>query len=238
MSPSRRLKVKIISFAAYWAARLIAGRLRLQVIGEHQIDAERERSGGGVILATWHGRTFVPITRFRKRNYWAMISTSRDGEYQNNIFQRFGFNTVRGSTSARGAVTCALKMAKELKQGAVLAHTPDGPRGPSHIVHPGAIFLAEKSGCSIIPAGVSAWPRWELPTWDRYIIPMPFARAALIYGAPIHIPPSMTDAERKAVGESVARAISELEVQAERLVQPGRDTGRPQQGDGFLRAAG
>ncbi len=88
----------------------------MRVVGEERVQAF-ERDGIGVILVTWHGRTLVPITRFRNRGYWAMISTSRDGEYQNRLFQRFGWQTVRGSTSARGAVQAALTMVKHLKAG-------------------------------------------------------------------------------------------------------------------------
>src|SRR5579884_4260175 len=212
------MKVRLVSLFVAAAARAVAFTLRLRVVGEEQIERIRARSGRGVILVTWHGRTFVPITRFRNRGYWAMISTSRDGEYQNQLFRRFGFHTVRGSTSARGAIKGALSMVRELKEGAVLAHTPDGPRGPSHCFYPGAIFLAQKSGCPIIPAGVSAWPRWNLGSWDRYIIPMPFSRAALLYGDPIYIPAELDEAEREALAEQVGREISRLEAEAEASV--------------------
>jgi hypothetical protein len=144
-----------------------------------------------------------------------MISTSKDGEYQNRLFERFGFHTVRGSTSARGAVACALTMAKQLRNGAVLAHTPDGPRGPLHVVHQGAIFLAQKSGVPIVPAGISANPRLLLSTWDQYLIPAPFARAALIFGDPIRVPKDLDENGRAIYAERLRQAIIDLEAQAE-----------------------
>lgn len=228
------MKVGFVSFVVAHVARAIAGTLRLRVVGEEQIEAIRAKTNSGVILVTWHGRTFIPITRFRNRGYWAMISTSRDGEYQNRLFQRFGFHTVRGSTSARGAIKGALSMVRELKRGAVLAHTPDGPRGPNHVVYPGAIFLAQKSGCPIIPAGISARPRWILGTWDHYVIPCPFARASLLYGAPIYVPPELDDAERQEFADRVGQEICRLESEAESQVgraarspAPLRDSGTP-----------
>lgn len=217
------MKFRAISFLIYWTARLLARTLRLRVIGEERV-TELQKRGQGVILVTWHGRTFLGITHFRGRGYWAFISTSRDGEYQNQIFRRFGWNTLRGSTSARGAIQSALTMTKHLKAGATLAHTPDGPRGPSGQVHPGAIFMALKSGCPIIPAGMSAAPRKLMPTWDRYLLPLPFARAVLIYGEPITIPADVKGED--AMNEwavRVGEAIHALEREAERAVgcEPG-----------------
>lgn len=214
------MKIRLVTFIVALAARCLAKTLRLHVSGEEQIEALRAANGSGVILVTWHGRTFIPITRFRNRAYWAMISTSRDGEYQNRLFQRFGFHTVRGSTSARGAIKGALSMVRELKAGAILAHTPDGPRGPNHVVHPGAVFLAQKSGCPIIPAGISAWPRWNLGTWDRYLIPMPLARAAFLYGEPIYVPAELDDEQRQAFADRVGAEICRLEDDAENRVRP------------------
>jgi lysophospholipid acyltransferase (LPLAT)-like uncharacterized protein len=212
------MKFRLVSFLVFHTARLIARTLRLRVIGEERV-AEFQRQGKGVILVTWHGRTLVPITRFRNLGYWAIISTSRDGEYQNQIFRRFGWNTVRGSTSARGAVQAALAMTRHLKAGATLAFTPDGPRGPSHQVQPGSIFLAQKSGCAIIPAGISAAPRCLVRTWDRYLLPLPFARAALIYGEPIFVPSdAKSEDEQRLWAEQIGKAIDALEAEAERVV--------------------
>ena len=219
------MKFRVVSFLVYWWARIVARTLRLRVVNEGPVTA-LQQAGKGVILVTWHGRTLLPITRFRNRGYWAIISTSRDGEYQNQIFRRFGFQTVRGSTSARGAVQAALTMTRHLKAGATLAFTPDGPRGPNRQVQIGAIFLAQKSGCPIIPAGISAAPRKLASAWDRYLIPYPFARAVWIYGEPIIIPPeAKSEAEQSAWADRVGDAINALEAQAEREVGIVSDNG-------------
>lgn len=210
------MKYRVVSFLVYWLLRLIIPTLRLRVFGEERV-REIQEDGKGVILLTWHGRTIIPICRFRKRGYWAMISTSRDGEYQNRIFQRFGWQTVRGSTSARGAVQAALTITKQLKRGATLAHTPDGPRGPIHVVQPGAVFLAQKSGSPIIPVGISTYPRKLASAWDQYMVPMPFARAVWIYGEPIYIPSdAKSHQEQQLWSDRVGAEITAVEAQAER----------------------
>ena len=212
------MKYRVVSFLVYWFVRLLTLTVRLRVVGEDRVQALQD-AGSGMILVTWHGRTILPVSRFRKRGYWAIISTSRDGEYQNQLYKRFGWQTVRGSTSARGAVQAALAVTKQLKKGATLAFTPDGPRGPSHVVQPGAIFLAQKSGAPIIPAGISAYPRKLLRSWDSYLIPRPFSRAVWIYGDPIYIPADAKSEEaQKLWADRIGAAIDALERQAEREV--------------------
>ncbi len=212
------IRTILFSTVGYVAARVIAATMRLSTYGEEKIEAARSRHSG-VILATWHGRTFVPITHYRGRGYWAFVSTSRDGEYQNTLLGWFGWQRVRGSTSSRGAVTAALRMARELRNGAVLAHTPDGPRGPSHVVHPGAIFLGEKSGCPIIPAGVSAYPALRLKAWDRYVVPKLFARCVILYGEPMLIPPNLTEPQRAELCLRLGDEITRLEAEADALAE-------------------
>ena len=231
------MKLYFIPLLAYWIVRLLAATLRVRIVGEDRVRA-LQQEGKGVILVSWHGRTFMPIAFFRNRGYWAMVSTSRDGEYQNRLFQRCGINTVRGSSSARGAVQAALTMTKHLKAGATLAHTPDGPRGPSHVVQPGAIVLAQKSGSPIIPAGISAYPRKLMRAWDQYMIPLPFARVVWIYGEPIHIPAdAKSEEDQRLWAERVGAAITALEEQAEREVGAVRADGKARAGWGLWRRA-
>ncbi len=197
MNDKLKAKDTFITWSVWCLARAIASTLRVKVVGEEVITNLKTDQGESVILVGWHGSTFIPITRFRNRGYWAMISTSRDGDRQNQLFHRAGFRTVRGSTSARGAIEAVITMRKALKKGGVLAHTVDGPRGPSGVVHPGAIYLAQKAGCPLVPVGVAASPCIKLSTWDRYIVPLPFSRGTMVLGQPIPVPADLDDEGRK-----------------------------------------
>lgn len=217
-TPREQARFRLVSGLIYHAARALGRSLKLRVVGEEQVSA-LQRQGHGLILATWHGRSLVPLPGFGGRGYWAMISTSRDGEYQDRIFRRFGWNTVRGSTSARGAVRAVISLTRHLRAGATLALTPDGPRGPMHRVHHGTVVLAQKSGCPVVPAGASASPRLLLPTWDHYLIPCPFARAALVYGPPIYVPKDDSSPEQQSRwAERVGEAITACEKEADRML--------------------
>ncbi len=201
---------RLLGGLIYTLARLLFRTLRLHFENPDGLDT----GGKGAIFVTWHGRSLIPANVFRNRGYWALISLSRDGELQNNIFSRFGFQTIRGSTG-RGGVRGALQMARKVRDGGVLAFTPDGPRGPTHKVQLGVILMAEKSGAPIIPLGISASRRWLMRSWDSYMLPKPFARAYFLVGTPIHIPPNLDEAGREAYAAQVEVAINRLEREAE-----------------------
>jgi hypothetical protein len=78
--------------------------------------------------------------------------------------------------------------------------------------------MAQKSGCPILPFGISAYPRKLIPTWDRFLIPYPFARAVMICGEPIYVPAdAKTPEEQDFWAKKIGDAIHELELEADRL---------------------
>ena len=169
----------------------------------------------GKIICGWHGRSLVAAIKWRRCGYWVMISHSRDGEIQNRVFQHLGFKVIRGSTG-RGGVRAAVEAIKMLRNGATMAMTPDGPRGPSGVLQDGVLFMAQKSGAALVPVGISASPRMHAKSWDRYMVPMPFAKAVMIFGEPMYV---RADADAEEI-ESVRRAF---EAEIQRLEQVADD---------------
>ena len=205
-------RVRRVGGLVYALARLLFRTLRVTFENE----AGLETGGKGAIFVTWHGRSLLPANVFRNKRYWALISLSNDGEIQDVIFRKFGFQTIRGSTG-RGGVRGALQMARQVKEGGVLAFTPDGPRGPTHKVQLGVILMAEKSGAPIIPLGISVNRRWLMKkSWDAYLLPLPFSRAYFLVGEPIYVPANLNEAGREAIAAQVEVAINRLEREAER----------------------
>lgn len=198
------------------AARAIAITLRIRYEHRERLEAAAS-SGTGAILVVWHGRSLIPANVWRNRGFWVLVSLSRDGEMQRHIFERFGFQVVRGSSS-RGGLRALLQLARKVREGGCLALTPDGPRGPTHRVQQGTVFLAERAGCPVVPVGVSARPRKLFASWDRYMLPMPFARAAVVIGEPVHVPPDLDDEGRARAAEAIERALNAAEDRAEELM--------------------
>lgn len=172
---------------------------------------------GGRIYAGWHGRTFVAAIAFRNRGVWTIVSQSRDGEMQNKIFTRFGFNTIRGS-SKRGGIQALAESIRVLKKGAEMAFTPDGPRGPSGIVQAGIMMMAQRTGATLFPVGVAASRPWHAPTWDRYMVPLPFSKCVMIFGEGITVPKDADDQDVENLRLRLEHDMHVLEHRAEKLM--------------------
>jgi len=204
-------KTRLLSGTAAGLVRLLGATVRMRTVREDDARALVEEHGG-MILVTWHGRTLLPIWHFRGLGHLALISLSRDGDFMAQTFRRLGWSVVRGSTGRRAVLATRQVLAALEKPGAVLAFTPDGPRGPSRRAQPGAVYFAQKSGKPLVPCGISAYPRWQARSWDRYLVPKPFSRGLWLFGDPIFVGPG-DDIE--AVCRRVEAAIDALEAQAE-----------------------
>jgi lysophospholipid acyltransferase (LPLAT)-like uncharacterized protein len=139
------------------------------------------------IGALWHNRLlifpFMLRRFFSDRRGAALISASRDGELLADAIKRFGFDVVRGSSSRLGA-SAILQLTDVLASGRDVVITPDGPRGPAYELGPGIIFLAQKSGAAVVPINMEYSSCWRLKSWDRFILPRPFAKIRVIIGQP------------------------------------------------------
>lgn len=168
----------------------IAGQLILRLGDTLKIQrVSASRPEGNVIYAFFHGRQFALVYDFRQTDTAILTSLSRDGEFQNSLLQNLGYRTVRGS-STRGGVRGLVGLLREVKAGHSAAFAVDGAnRGPRGIVKPGVIYLAAKSGIPIIPLAVSYGSSHVFrKAWDKYRLPHPFSRVALIEDAPFHVP--------------------------------------------------
>lgn len=157
-----------------------------------------------VIYATWHNRLALALLVFLKhpkklqpaRRLAAIVSASRDGAVVAHVLEHFGVQPVRGSSSRRGP-QALLELTTWVERGFDVAFTPDGPRGPRYEVQDGVVALAQITGLPIVP--VSYHLNWKFCTksWDRFQIPIPFARCNVAFGDPVSIPREATDAERE-----------------------------------------
>src|SRR6185436_7490736 len=75
----------------------------------------------------------------------------------------------------------------ELESGHDLAVTVDGPRGPAGVVAPGALVIAQRTAAPMVPTAAATSRAWRLRSWDRFMIPKPFARVTVAYGDAIRI---------------------------------------------------
>ena len=87
------------------------------------------------------------------------------------------------------------------------------------------IGLARASGAPLVPVGISASPSTQFGSWDRALLPLPFARVACRYGEPIRVPKNTTDEEfeklRAEFEETLDRMNRQLDAELGFAERPG-----------------
>jgi lysophospholipid acyltransferase (LPLAT)-like uncharacterized protein len=208
------LRTAAIVHAGGMASRAILATTRADRIN----DAPQKRiraEGKGVIFMLWHGRLLPCIYLHRNEGIVGIVSRNRDGEYLARLMHRWGFATARGSSSAWGG-DALRKLVRHLGAGRSVAITPDGPRGPREVMTPGVVALARLSGAPIIPASAGASRGWWFGSWDRLLVPQPFARIRMVFGDPVEVPRDLPEQETPRVMEDLSGRLAEVTAEADR----------------------
>lgn len=149
-----------------------------------------EESGGKAVYATWHQRIFFHARGLSDKDLTIMVSQSRDGEYAARLAGFFDVKTVRGSSTRGGSGALKELTHKIENEGTNGGMVVDGPVGPARVAKIGAALMARNAQVPLIPRVWSADRCWVLNSWDRLIIPKPFAKIVYYHADPILIPAS------------------------------------------------
>ena len=179
----RYLLAQMFQNTFYYVIRAYSWTFRLSVENEKSW-INYLQNGGKILVCAWHQQFFSAVRYFKKYAPFhpgLMISQSKDGDIIARIAEKTGWHTVRGSSSKDGGP--ALKdMIDHLSQYGFAGHILDGPRGPAGVVKAGVIRLARATGARVVPILVSADRAWYFKSWDRFMLPKPFARVTIRYG--------------------------------------------------------
>ena len=136
---------------------------------------------GGAVIAFWHGEQLPLVPLHASHRIVGMASLSADGELLAGVIGRLGYGVVRGSSSRGGSEALDVCRAA-IAENQIPALALDGPRGPRHRVHTGAVRLSRETGAPIVFMVSSA--RWalRLKSWDEFQIPLPGSRVEVAYG--------------------------------------------------------
>jgi lysophospholipid acyltransferase (LPLAT)-like uncharacterized protein len=140
-----------------------------------------------------------------------------------DVARRVGLGVVRGSSSRGGAV--ALRgLARAVRAGEDVALVPDGPRGPACRLQAGIVSLAAATGAPVVPVGVAARPARRLGSWDRFMVPLPFARCAVVFGSALEV---KRQDDREDARARIERALQDATDAADALVGAAAGRARP-----------
>jgi lysophospholipid acyltransferase (LPLAT)-like uncharacterized protein len=107
------------------------------------------------IIAFWHSHLLMMLHSRYKRPISVLISQSRDGEIIARVFDYYGVDSSRGS-STRGGGAALRDLIRSARDGMNIVFTPDGPKGPPRIVKEGLVVAAQATGLPIIPIAFAA----------------------------------------------------------------------------------
>jgi lysophospholipid acyltransferase (LPLAT)-like uncharacterized protein len=207
----------LIAWIALRFVNLLARTWSWEMVGDKHLPS----ASGPVVYAFWHGCLY-PCGHYLARTLGecglpaaAFISLSRDGEITARMATGRGLRVVRGSTSKAGLEGLRRLHRAMVREGVSVLTAPDGPRGPAGSAQPGAVILAQTAGAPLVPLACAASSAWRLGSWDRLLIPKPFARVAVVVGEPARVERGCDlDAETAALGE---RLDEVLETARERI---------------------
>jgi lysophospholipid acyltransferase (LPLAT)-like uncharacterized protein len=171
--------------------------------------------GNAVVGAFLHARTFPLLYFFSRpnRGRWVlMCSQSRDGDAIAYVEQRLGFRLVRGS-SGRGGARALVALIKQQRNDPALSAglSIDGSRGPRGIAQTGGLVLAQKTGGLVLPIAASTRQAWVYGrSWDRLVLPRPFAAIHVNVGAPIRVPKDADAVTLETLRLQLERAVLNL----------------------------
>ena len=193
--------------------RCLGATWRYREVRKH-IMSDALASGQPLVAAFLHARTFQLLhynSRPEHGRFVLMCSQSRDGELMARVEEGLGYKVVRGSSGGGGA-RALVGMIKTVKEqpGWSSCLAVDGSRGPRG--------LAQKTGGKLMPCAASARAsvvyRWS---WDRTVLPLPFAKVHVVFGEPIEVPRKLDADGMEEIRLRLERALLELHAEADEL---------------------
>ncbi len=165
---------------------------------------ELRAAGRPLIFLLWHEVLLPLLWWHRQEGIAIVVSEAREGRYLGDYATRLGYSPLSGS-STRGGPRAVAGALRSLARGQPVAVTPDGPRGPRREMKPGIVRLAQRTGARIVPLHARATASWRLGSWDRLVVPRPFARVE------IHCGPAFDVAEgRVGLQAGMAQCVASL----------------------------
>jgi len=181
------------------------------------------QSRSPLILAIWHNRLLLsPFFAHKAKKelpqakFIALVSRHGDGRFIGKISEKMGAKAIYGSTkngrkASRGIDFASMReLIKNLRDGYCLGITPDGPRGPAMQINGNLLHIAQISSAKILSVSVSSNKSFEVNSWDKMKIPLPFGKICFfVHDSAIEVPSNANQGEMKVLQEIVRIQLNE-----------------------------
>jgi lysophospholipid acyltransferase (LPLAT)-like uncharacterized protein len=172
------------------------------------------------IYGFMHCQQIAMIYSYRNMGLSSISSQHKDGEIAARAAGAFGIHMARGS-STRGGANALLGLKTFMEQGYAAAITTDGPRGPVGTVNKGVIYLAKLTGKKIVPVAFACDRKIKLRSWDKFEIPLPFAKGGFYFGEPVAVAPDISDEGIETLKQELTVRLREVNEKCEKAVNGG-----------------
>jgi hypothetical protein len=188
----------VAALAATWRVRIVGG----------EYERAARAPGRGALYIIWH-ETLLPLTWIHRTrgDITMLVSATIDGDYLMAFGGALGYRAVRGATGQDG-LQALREVTGVLRAGGVVAIAPDGPLGPRRVLKPGALVAAQRTGAMILPLHATVDRAWRFDSWDRFMVPRPFAEVTVRYAEPFVV--GQGEAGLDAGTERLAAALAAL----------------------------
>jgi lysophospholipid acyltransferase (LPLAT)-like uncharacterized protein len=164
-----------------WIAGSLLGSTWRNEVDNGSIDDILENPGTRKLYALWHSDLLPLAYAFRNKNFSVIVSSSRDGIRASAVAEKWNYTVIQGSSTRHG-FSAYRQCIRSLQNNKNIAITTDGPKGPRGIVKSGIAHLCVMTKAPVLPIAIHPSRFWKLNSWDRMIIPKPFAKLTIKTG--------------------------------------------------------
>jgi lysophospholipid acyltransferase (LPLAT)-like uncharacterized protein len=162
------------------------------------------------ILLMWH-EELLPVLKCGANQGWIGItSASRDGDQLAALITAWGYGVIRGSASTHKLAVKMLRQTISIARDSKMCIGIDGPRGPRRQVKIGMLMAAQKTGVPITLVRVETNGIRLEKSWDKAVIPYPFASIKVKTSDPIIVDKSLNREGLEALGIALTEQLNQL----------------------------
>lgn len=216
----RRAGLGLFGWLSATVLRLVGATWRVEVLGRDPRGTPVTETRAPQLAALFHESMLPCAWLYRDRGYGVAVSRSRDGDLIRATLLALGYAEPPRGSSSRGGSAVLRGILRALAEGTTVAVLVDGPRGPARVAKTGIVTLARLAVRPIQPVAFSARPALRLGSWDRSLVPLPFARVVVAYGEPIGIDPetALDEGAEQAAARRLDEALGALHHRADRVL--------------------
>jgi lysophospholipid acyltransferase (LPLAT)-like uncharacterized protein len=173
------------------------------------VENEESLKSGNCVLMFWHGKMLVGWLLGKDKNFFGVVSQSKDGEILSRLLQKWNYKLIRGSSS-KDSKEVMNQMVETLKNGFSIALTPDGPRGPREKMKIGGLIAAVRSSSPVVLCGIHYEKKFVFNSWDKFELPKPFSKVLVRLSDKKFFSAGLTNDEYEEIRQKLENELTEL----------------------------